>query len=192
MQSFSLRVNLPRGAELAEYAGGGISMPSVSPEPTATYRSEDEKVTVLWSKTNITASDTFPFTETYIVQYNIATKSWLNLRLFASFLVGFVAVFITTFLIAKHFFASRWSTKESSRLINVLLTSDENKIIDVITLAGGKIKQDEIAKETGFSRAKVSTHLTKLEKRGIIERERYGKTNIVKIKDKIEPSTSKE
>ncbi|MFB0544775.1 MAG: helix-turn-helix transcriptional regulator [Asgard group archaeon] len=192
MQSFSLRVNLPRDAKLAEYAGGGISLPSVSPEPTATYRSEDEKVTVLWSKTNITASDTFPFTETYIVQYNIATKSWLNLRLFASILVGFALVSITSFLIAKHFFASRWGAKESSRLIKVLLTSDENKIINVITSAGGKIKQDEIVKETGFSRAKISAYLTKLEKRGIIERERYGKTNIVKIKDKIELATCKE
>ncbi len=67
-----------------------------------------------------------------------------------------------------------------------VLTDDERAIIDVLKEAGNRmIKQKDIVKATNFSKAKVSRLLAELEERGLVKRERVGRTNRVKLVKKV-------
>lgn len=73
-----------------------------------------------------------------------------------------------------------------SRDVLSVLTPDERIVVDVIRKKGGKnIKQRDIVRMTNFSKAKVSRILATLEKRGIVKRERVGRTNKVRLSRKI-------
>ena len=69
-------------------------------------------------------------------------------------------------------------TKTEDREYNILrkaLSQDEKKILDEIKKAK-EITQDSLRFRLDWSKAKVSTILTNLDKRGLIQRERIGKT----------------
>ena len=69
-------------------------------------------------------------------------------------------------------------TKTGDREYNILrkaLSQDEKKILDEIKKAK-EITQDSLKFRLDWSKAKVSTILTNLDKRGLIQRERIGKT----------------
>jgi len=69
-------------------------------------------------------------------------------------------------------------TKTEDREYNILrkaLSQDEKKILDEIKKAK-EITQDSLKFRLDWSKAKVSTILTNLDKRGLIQRERIGKT----------------
>jgi len=66
-------------------------------------------------------------------------------------------------------------------LIAKLLKADERRIYGIISSAGGQIFQSKIVTQSGFSKAKVTRLLDKLEERGLIVRERNGLSNRVRI-----------
>lgn len=61
------------------------------------------------------------------------------------------------------------------------LTEDERRLYDLIEAAGGEILQMNLVSSGGFSKSKVTRLLDKLERRGLIKRERHGMTNKVKL-----------
>ena len=188
MKSFSFTVTLPTDAQLAENSGAGLTTPpAISPTPTST-REIDDKITIIWQQTNVTCSETQHFVETYEIRYTIPTQGF-NYSLLATILASFGIGVITSFLITKFFIMPRWRIKESSRVISIILTPDENKIIDAIKSEQNETTQDKLIKKTGFSKSKISAHIKKLEEQGIIEKKRHGRKNIIKIKEKIEPKT---
>ncbi len=69
----------------------------------------------------------------------------------------------------------------SKRLLKSL-TRDERKIFEIINNSGGAVFQSELIEKTGFSKAKVSRILDKLEVKNLVERRRRGMTNMVVIK----------
>ncbi len=69
----------------------------------------------------------------------------------------------------------------SKRLLKSL-TQDERKIFEIINNSGGAVFQSELIEKTGFSKAKVSRILDKLEVKNLVERRRRGMTNMVVIK----------
>ena len=71
--------------------------------------------------------------------------------------------------------------KPKIRIPMLVLTSDERRIVEEIIRSGGEIKQEEISQRTGFSRSKVSRIISELEERGVITRERVGKTYILRL-----------
>ena len=71
-----------------------------------------------------------------------------------------------------------FNVKERDReydIIRKVLSEDEKKILDEIKKAK-EITQDSLRFRLGWSKAKVSTILTNLDKRNLIQRERTGKT----------------
>lgn len=66
-----------------------------------------------------------------------------------------------------------------------VLKGDERRVIDVILLKGDKCKQRDIVRATDFSKAKVSRIMTELEARGILSRERIGRTNRVVLSENM-------
>lgn len=66
----------------------------------------------------------------------------------------------------------------------LLMTEDEEKIVEILRMHG-RTEQSRLTSLTGFSKPRISRMLTDMEKRGIIEREKYKKTLRVKLKPKI-------
>ena len=81
------------------------------------------------------------------------------------------------FFASLYLFGLQSKHKEYS-IMRKALSEDEKAILDEIKKAG-EITQDSLRFRLNWSKAKVSTILTNLDKRGLIQRERIGKTNNV-------------
>nr|WP_304364523.1 hypothetical protein [Methanosarcina sp. KYL-1] len=69
------------------------------------------------------------------------------------------------------------------------LEGDERKAVELITAKGGRILQNELVNSLDFSKAKVSRVLMNLERRGIIEKKKYGLTNCISIANELKECT---
>jgi uncharacterized membrane protein len=78
------------------------------------------------------------------------------------------------FLTSLYLFKTDTEEKEY-HILRKALSDDEKKILDEIKKAG-EITQDSLRFRLEWSKAKVSTILTNLDKRNLIQRERIGKT----------------
>ena len=132
---------------------------------------------------------TQPLEETYIIRYKLTEEKQNIIDTLLIPLAIFALGVVSSLLLVKTFFRKKLAKGEISRVISVILSPDENKIMKTIAEAGGEIEQDEIVEKTGFSKAKISTHLTKLEKRKLIEKKRYGRKNIIKLKEQVIETT---
>ena len=61
------------------------------------------------------------------------------------------------------------------------LDADELRLYEMIRAAGGALLQMHVVSAKIFSKAKVTRLLDKLEKRGLVVRERHGMTNRIRI-----------
>jgi len=78
--------------------------------------------------------------------------------------------------------------KEMEKITNVLiqfLNKDEKKVVQKILESEGKALQAEVSRIEGIGKLKSHRILRRLEDRGVIEIERHGKTNIVKLAKNI-------
>lgn len=66
------------------------------------------------------------------------------------------------------------------------LTTEEQQIVDFLERQGGKALQKEIARELNLSRLKTHRLVSSLRRRGVVEVERWGNTNLVKLVSKAE------
>ena len=93
-----------------------------------------------------------------------------------------ITVVVLLILIVVVFFYYRSRQTKAETVISIL-KEDEKKVIDVIRAHGGSCKQKDIVKETDFSKAKVSRIVTLLEERGLLRKDRKGRTNKVFLSD---------
>ncbi len=70
---------------------------------------------------------------------------------------------------------------ELSNLAVRLLDGDERRLMRILVEAKGDVLQRDLVRITSFSDAKVSRLLDRLEKRGLVVRERHGMTNRVRL-----------
>lgn len=89
-------------------------------------------------------------------------------------LIPFIISLIIGIIVSFYLFRAKEGDKEYS-IIRKVLSDDEKRILDEIKKAG-KITQDSLRFRLGWSKAKVSTILTNLDKKGIVQRQRTGKT----------------
>ena len=107
---------------------------------------------------------------------NLYTRQDIATVLIFSFILGFC----TAYLISQRIVSEVGSKVEKLDIAKTIksLREDELKVYMLIK-DEGLIYQNEIVKKTGFSKAKVSRILDKLEAIGIVERKRRGMSNIV-------------
>jgi len=72
------------------------------------------------------------------------------------------------------------STKKA--MLDIFLLPEEKKVMEEIEREGGSIKQNEIVRNTGFSRVKVHRIIKNLEKKNLIMKQQYGMTNKIALK----------
>lgn len=89
-------------------------------------------------------------------------------------LVSFVFAILLGFLISLYLFREKVEDKEYS-ILRKALSNDEKRILDEIKKSG-EITQDSLRFRLNWSKAKISTILTNLDKMNLVQRERIGKT----------------
>lgn len=135
--------------------------PNTSPDPNS-ITSDGQRITLSYDFSGQDEID-------IVVFYNSQSNSALYLIILSA--IGLV-------LVAYYLFR-----RKSMKDIQSTLSKDELRIIEQVRT--GNKKQKYIAKEVGFSKSKMSKVVAKLEKKGLIEKEPYFKTNIIKLSGKV-------
>lgn len=100
----------------------------------------------------------------------IGSNNGLNTINLVSLIVAIIAALVISFYLFK-----QDDKEEEYGVLKKALSEDEKKILDEIKKAG-EITQDSLRFRLDWSKAKISTILTNLDRKGIIQRERVGKT----------------
>lgn len=153
-------------------------------EPTADrIFSDGQRIQFEWEYTNILKDQFQTWTirfKTYqtILPTTITTTGYHWGVIVPLFFAGLIIGGLTSF-----FILNRFSATERKGIVESLLSKPEKQILKIIQEADGRITQNKICTISGFSKAKVSYYLSELEEKKIIERERWGRMNRVKIID---------
>ena len=99
----------------------------------------------------------------------------LNNSFGADTIIPLIIALIIGIVISLYLFKDKDKGRDEFSIIRKALSEDEKKILDEIKKAK-KITQDSLRFRLNWSKAKVSTILTNLDKRNLIQRERTGKT----------------
>ena len=89
-------------------------------------------------------------------------------------IISLIIALVIGIILSYYLFRTEPKDRELS-IIKKVLSDDEKKILDEIKKAG-KITQDSLRFRLGWSKAKISTILTNLDKKEIVQRQRTGKT----------------
>ncbi|RJQ17219.1 hypothetical protein C4573_04170 [Candidatus Woesearchaeota archaeon] len=73
-------------------------------------------------------------------------------------------------------------TPEHYTTLLPLLRADERKAVHIIIDKKGEILQNELVLKLGFSKVKTTRILASLERKGIIDKQRHGLTNSIRLK----------
>lgn len=93
---------------------------------------------------------------------------------------------LVTLMILSPVIVYLWKKREERRSQFLEQFSEkEIEVLRAIIENGGEIKQEELPKIVGYSRPTISRIIQDLEKKGIVEREKSGKTFIVRVIKKI-------
>ena len=138
------------------------------------------RITVSWQSNNVSAFSNplfyVKFDEPIIEDENRGFfEKALNLFLSGLFLGFFLGIsFLSWF--------ARYKEKRAKKQLGLSLLDDNQKeLIKIIYEHNGKISQKEMCSVTGFSKSKISRNLIPLEKRGLIYRERWGRTYVIHL-----------
>ncbi len=82
------------------------------------------------------------------------------------------------------------SAEPSASIAEDELLTDEDRVINLISKNGGRMKQVNIVEETGWSKSKVSMLLSDMEADGTISKLRVGRENIISLEG-FEPEATK-
>ena len=165
--SYYVKFNQPVGyfyARLYVPKGYAILSPIV-PSPDK-VESTGNALILEWKKADVRPEEEFYF----IVGFSGEVKNQFPLMIFlATIFITFLGGFVAGIL---------YKGKEKSVID---LRSDEEKVLEL--LKEGPLYQSELVKQLGFSKAKVSLLLRSMERKGLIERVKEGRTYLVRLKE---------
>jgi len=166
ISSIFVSVRLPEGMALvSEYVKGEISYPE-----NATIVSDGRHHIVTWKLSDIQPGQSLRF---QILYEKVEALLPSQILLYGGIFIV-AAASVTTFIYLKYF-------RKPEKLILSVLDDFERSVMDVIVSAGGTINQKKVVQATNLSKAKVSRVVKSLTNRGLIEVERLGRTNKIKI-----------
>lgn len=160
-------VRLPEGMILSQDIPGGSTVPHTNSTST-----DGRKITVVWRLTDTgKAPLSFQvFYEPAIEQAPAFVVPPLRVLLFLGIIFGGgIALIVLR------------RRKKTQEVILSVLDEYERGIVSSIEKAGGTVNQKKIVQDTNLSKAKVSRVVSKLVERGLVEVERRGRTNIVRL-----------
>ena len=176
--SYGMIVLLPERSFIHEFED---STPSIYPI-NATQILEKNRIKVTWNLDNL-AIESNPF---FLIRFDEPLVPEEDLAFWESkpamFLVGFaVGVLIG---ISGISWLIRYREKKAMKKIGMtLLTDNQKSLIKIIYDKKGKVSQKDLCDITGYSKSKISRNLVPLELRGLIKREKWGRTYVIYLTD---------
>ncbi len=176
--SYAMVVLLPERSFIHEFED---STPSIYPT-NATQILEKNRIKVTWNLVNL-AIESNPF---FLIRFDEPLVPEEDLSFWetksAMFLVGFaVGVLIG---ISGISWLIRYREKKAMKKIGMtLLTDNQKSLIKIIYDKKGKVSQKDLCDITGYSKSKISRNLVPLELRGLIKREKWGRTYVIYLTD---------
>ena len=171
IQRMEVLVRMPPGAWLARSLGERETTAGSPVQPLdADIKSNGTKLVVSWTRERIERNDRFDL----MVAYNFPGREVRTdlgiavVALLAGVALGGAAGFL---------FLRGRSRETQTKHTLALLDEGERKILKAIMGAGGEIRQDELLDITGYSKARVSQLVTRLEKLGLVRKEKFERTN---------------
>ncbi len=168
MPRTTVSVRLPEATALVSEDG---KPQRLSFAENATITSDGRIIIVTWNMQNITSDKRLEFE---IYYESLVVPFWAELR------IRYIVIFAVVTGIVVALILMRKSRK-SQELVLSVLDEFEKKVIDVIVKAEGEINQKKVVQETNLSKAKVSRVVKSLIERGLIEAQRLGRTNKLKL-----------
>lgn len=166
ISKLSVTIRIPEGTALVEgNVPNRLSFPQY-----ATTLSDGRRIIVLWSMSNLTANDQLRF---QLLYEKVNQSSFLTY--WPYIVIAVVAVIIASIVLVSRF------TRKPEKLILSVLDDYERQVVGIINSAGGEVNQRRIVQETNLSKAKVSRVIKSLVDRGVVEIERMGRTNKIKL-----------
>lgn len=156
-------VRLPEGMVLVEGGTGKLSYPE-----NATTVSDGRKIIINWKLISIKKVQPMRLQILYEQLQNPILRFWQYI------VVSVMIAGVLIFLIIRY-------TRRPEKLILSVLDEYERKIMDNIVAAGGTVNQKKVVQETNLSKAKVSRVVKSLVERGLVEVERIGRNNKLKV-----------
>ncbi len=135
--------------------------------------SDGRRIIITWPVKNVSENKIMSFLVFYEPVKKISFPFWY----YVLFGILVALVVILFFLLYKR-------KKFERKAFLSVLDKNEKKVFDVLLKHKGKVYQKKIVEETDFSKAKVTRILKSLEERGLVEIERLGRKNLVRIKKK--------
>lgn len=167
IRELSVIIKLPEGMALSGAPPHEISPPEVA------ITSDGRKIILMWKYTNVTRAQPLRFQVLYESTV-VSILPWEYILIGIAIAGGAI------------FFVFRRIRKPKEVILSVL-DDYEKKVIDIITANGGEVNQKKVVQETNLSKAKVSRIVKNLVGRGLIEAQRVGRTNKLKlVKKKFE------
>ncbi|OLS30832.1 MAG: hypothetical protein HeimAB125_17900 [Candidatus Heimdallarchaeota archaeon AB_125] len=176
--SYEMIILIPERSFIHEFED---STPPIYPS-NATQVLDKNRIKVSWEMDNL-AIESNPF---FLIRFDEPLVPEEDLTFWESkaamFLAGFiVGVFIGVSGIS---WLIRYREKKAMKKIGMtLLTDNQKSLIKIVYDKKGKISQRDLCDITGFSKSKISRNLVPLELRGLIKREKWGRTYVIYLTD---------
>ena len=153
--------------------GEDISSSVLSYPDKASAHIAGGNILINWDFLSLAAADNLKLEVLY---EQVSVPPWFQLRLRYFVLAGAAFAVVLGFIIVRHF-------RRSEKLVLSVLDEYERKIVDIVS-AEGEVKQKKIVELTNMSKAKVSRVIKSLVNRGVVDVERSGRTNRVRMSKK--------
>lgn len=95
-------------------------------------------------------------------------------------LVALIVTLAVAVIVSLYLFQAQKIGCDEYKILRKALSADEKTIIDEVKKSG-EITQDSLRFRLNWSKAKISTILTNLDRMNLIQRERTGKTYVVRL-----------
>jgi len=160
-QTFTF-VKLPEGMVLA----------NKQPLPEgATNETDGRRMIIAWKMYDLQPNQQLRF---QVLYEQVQPPPLFQLRSGHFVIFGVAAAGVASLVYLRYF-------RKSAKLVLSVLDDYERKVMDILIAAEGVVKQKKVVQDTNLSKAKVSRVVKSLVERGLIEVERIGRTNRLKL-----------
>ncbi len=173
-QQTQLQIVLPEGFGLVQSQDD----PSYAPDDAA-VGSQGRRIFIEWERENVSIGDTTQ----YRIQYeklqvldNVPAGVAAGALILALFIAGGAVYYVRK---------SRNGRNDSIASVFPVLKEDEQLVIRYIIDNDGEVEQRDIVANVSYSKAKISKLLSDLEDRRLVEKEKQGRVNVVKLAKEV-------
>lgn len=168
---FSLSKNLDKAFAFVRLPEGMVLSPRQPSPENATTGSDGRRIIVTWTLTDVKSTQPLRFE---ILYERLQQLPLFQLRLRHFVVFGIAAAVVASFLYLHYF-------RKPEKLVLSVLDEYERQVMDILVASEGVANQKKVVQETNLSKAKVSRVVKSLVNRGLVEVERMGRANKLKL-----------